>query len=68
MRCFVRVFLYTQTAVDAGDMQLTNHSYFDYGKPEDPQLEPHDGIKMVQVLGSPLYICVRALINHANGN
>ena len=27
------------------------------GKPEYPQFEPHVGIKMVQVLGSPLYIC-----------
>ena len=36
VRCFVRVFLYTQTAVDAGDMHLTNHGYFDYGLPEDP--------------------------------
>ena len=24
--------------------------------PEDPQFEPHAGIKMVQVLGSPVYI------------
>ena len=26
-------------------------------KPEDPHFEPHAGIKMAQVLGSPLYIC-----------
>ena len=26
-------------------------------KPEDPQFEPHAGIKIVQVLGSPLHIC-----------
>ena len=25
-------------------------------KPEDPQFEPHAGIKMAQVLGSPVYI------------
>ena len=25
--------------------------------PKDPQFEPHARIKMVQVLGSPLYIC-----------
>ena len=25
-------------------------------KPEDPQFDPHAGIKMAQVLGSPLYI------------
>ena len=27
------------------------------GKTWIPQLEPHDGIKMAQVLGSPVYIC-----------
>ena len=27
------------------------------GNPEDPQFEPHAGIKMAQVVGSPLYIC-----------
>ena len=27
------------------------------GKLEDPQFEPHAGIKMAQVIGSPLYIC-----------
>ena len=26
-------------------------------KQEDPQFEPHAGIKMAEVLGSPLYIC-----------
>ena len=26
-------------------------------RPEDPQFETHAGIKMAQVLGSPLYIC-----------
>ena len=26
-------------------------------KPEDPQFEPRAGMKMTQVLGSPLYIC-----------
>ena len=31
-------------------------------KPEDPQFEPHIGVKMVQVLGSPLYICGEELI------
>ena len=36
---------------------LTNHSCFDYGKTQRPQFEHHAGIKMVQVLGSPLYIC-----------
>ena len=37
-------------------MQVT-YGYFDYGKPRDPQFEPHGGETMVQVLGSPLYIC-----------
>ena len=37
-------------------MHLTNYRYFDYGKPKDPQLEPHAEIKMAQVLGSPMYI------------
>ena len=27
------------------------------GKNQDPQMEPHAGIKMVQVLGSLVYIC-----------
>ena len=26
-------------------------------KLEDPQFEPHAGIKIAQVLGSPFYIC-----------
>ena len=26
------------------------------GKPEDHQFEPHAGLKMAQVLGSPVYI------------
>ena len=26
-------------------------------EPENPQFEPHAGIKMAQILGSPLYIC-----------
>ena len=34
-------------------------------KPEDPQFEPHAGIKMVQVLGSPLYIRGRNTIQIA---
>ena len=36
---------------------LTNHSYFLLQeKPKDP-FQPHAGVKMAQVLGSPLYIC-----------
>ena len=48
--------LHAQTVVDAE----TNCGYFDYEKKknsEDPQFEPHAGIKMAQVLGSLLYIC-----------
>ena len=41
-------------------MHLMNHGYFDYeNKPEDPQFEPHARIKMVQILGSLMYICGR---------
>ena len=39
-----------------------NHGYFDYGKKsKDPQFEPHAGIKMAQVLGSPVYIYERTV-------
>ena len=34
-----------------------NHGYFDYGKnPKTPNFQPQAGIKMAQVLGSPVYI------------
>ena len=37
---------------------LTNHGYLKLReKPKYPLLESHAGIKMVQVLGSPVYIC-----------
>ena len=37
---------------------MMNLGYFDYKKkPEDPQFEPHAGIKIAQVLGSLVYIC-----------
>ena len=36
---------------------LTNHSYFDNGKTRNPQFVSHAGIKMAQVVWSPLYIC-----------
>ena len=49
-----RVCLHTQTTVY---VHLLKHSYFDYGKTQDPQIEPHAGIKMPQVLGSVVYIC-----------
>ena len=34
---------------------MTNHGYFDNVK--DPQIQPHAGIKTVQVLVSLIYIC-----------
>ena len=36
---------------------LMNHGYFDFGKPKDPQFEPHGGIKVEEALESPFYIC-----------
>ena len=36
---------------------LTNYSYFDCGKLEYPQLEPHAWLKIAQVLGPPVNIC-----------
>ena len=41
-------------------MHLMNHGYFDYWKTRRPQFEPHARIKMVQVLGSPVYIYATA--------
>ena len=39
-------------------MHLMNYGYFDYRKNVNTtQFEPHAGMKMVQVLGSLLYIC-----------
>ena len=39
-------------------MHLMNSGYFYYKKkPEDPQIQPHAGIKMVQDRGSLVYIC-----------
>ena len=38
--------------------QLTNHGYFDHRKnPKTPNLSPMPGLKMAQVLGSPVCIC-----------
>ena len=54
VRRFTHVYLHAQTAVR---MHLTNHNYFDRGKPEYPQLQPHAGIMMAQVLESQVYIC-----------
>ena len=54
---FTHVYLDAQTAVDAGDIRTWQTTVILItGKPEDPQFKPHAWIKMVQVLGSPLYI------------
>ena len=44
-------------------MHLMNHGYFDYGQPKDSQFEPHARIKMIQVLGSHLYICNDSVVD-----
>ena len=52
-------YLNAQTLVDAGDIRTWQPRLFSLReKPEDPQFEPHAEVKMAQVLGSPLYICV----------
>ena len=64
MRHFMRVYIHAQTAVDAGDIcTWRTMVIWLREKPEDPQFEPHAGIKMPQVLGSPVYIyeLVRAI-------
>ena len=49
VRRFTHVYLHAETAVH---MHLTNHCYFHHRKkPEYPELDPHAGIKMAQVLG-----------------
>ena len=50
----VCVYFHTQTAVN---MHLTNHSYFGCRKNPNPQFVPHAGMKMAQVLWSPLRMC-----------
>ena len=60
MQRFALVCLQAQIAllVCKQHMHLTNHGYFDYGKnPKTPQIQPHAGIKMAQVLRSLVYIC-----------
>ena len=53
-----RVYLYTHTAVHS---PWRIKVIFTAENPEYPQLEPHVGIKMMQVLGSPVYICGEAI-------
>ena len=63
---FKHVYLHARTALDAGDKttvvrQVTYapdvpRLFWLRKMPEDPQFEPHAGIKMAQVLGSLVYI------------
>ena len=46
-------------AQTAAHMHRMNHSYLDLRPLSHWPLEPHAGIKMVQVQGSPVYICVK---------
>ena len=64
VRCFTCIYLHAQTAVYK---HLMNHSYFDRRKNPNTHNEPHAGMKMVQVLGFPLYICghnIKSKIGH----
>ena len=55
---FTHVYLHTQTAVDAGDLGIWKTTLILITlKIQRPQFVAHAGIKMVQVLGSPMYIC-----------
>ena len=54
---FTRVYLHAETAVDASDIRTWRTTVILItGKPKDPQFEPHAGIKIAQVLESPVYI------------
>ena len=47
---------HAKTAVDAGDIRTWRTTVIlNTGKIQNPQFEPHAGIKMAQVLGSPVY-------------
>ena len=55
MRHFTCVYLHAQTAAYVGDVHSRRTKIIlIMGK---TQFEPHAGVKMAQVLGSPLYIC-----------
>ena len=59
----MHVYLHAQIPVDAGDMRTWRTTVIWLReKPEDPKFEPHAGIKMAQVLGSPMHICDTDLI------
>ena len=53
VRHFTRLSSHSE-AVDAGGIG-TDKSFFFWKKPENPKFEPNAGIKMAQVLESPLY-------------
>ena len=58
--CFTRVYLHAQTVhvVDAGDICMWwTTVVLIKGKTWRPQYEPHSGIRMAQVLLSPLFGC-----------
>ena len=51
-------YLHAQTAVHVSNIRTWRTTIILITeKPEDPQFEPHAGIKMVEVLGSLVYIC-----------
>ena len=55
---FMCLHSHTYTAVDAGNICTSRITVILITrKTQRPQFEPHAGIKMAQVLGSPLYIC-----------
>ena len=50
-------YFHAQTVVDAGDIRTWQTMVIWLReKAEDPQFEPHAGIKILQVLESPVYI------------
>ena len=59
VRRFTPVYLHTQTAIDAFDICTQQTMVIlNTGKPNNPQFEAHAGIRIAQILGSPVYICV----------
>ena len=54
---FTHVYLHAKTTVDTGNIRIWQTKVILItGKTCRPQFEPHVGIKMAQVLGSPMYI------------
>ena len=60
VRCFTRVFLHAKTTVDAGDIPDEPRLFWLREKPEDPQFEPHAGIKVAHVWDLPCISMIRA--------